>query len=229
MQISVIIPQYGRWQLTMEAVSTLLLWHPAPVEIIVVDDGSPESDWKATQANLPAETRLVRQAHQGVTAAWNRGWEAATGDILVFLNNDACSQQPWLSQVADKLSCNPQQLIGAAWQSERACRSVPAEFFPKGKRCPLLSGWMLACRRETADEMGRFNEQMQLYWSDTDWQLRWLHHFQGSDPLVCLPSGYLRHAAHATTRHQSDRRSLWRQDRRAFRKFWMETIRGREA
>lgn len=224
MRVSVIIPQFGRSSLTVACLSSLRRWHSCreSLEWVVVDDGSDEAEVKALRQVLPDDVRLVEQEHRGVTAAWNTGWDHATGDGLVFLNNDTQTLSPWLPQVLDTLTQQPNALIGAEWLDARAEQGIPATCFPESPRPRLLAGWMLACRREAAERVGRFDERMRLYFSDTDWQLRWLHTFREVDhPIICpLNSNCLRHQAHATTRKLSDRSAQWKRDRREFLNRW---------
>ena len=44
MRISVIIPQFGRWELTFDCLTSLRRWHSSglALEWIIVDDGSDE-------------------------------------------------------------------------------------------------------------------------------------------------------------------------------------------
>ena len=61
------------------------------VEVIIVDDGSPEPASKALEAvRAPAgrSFRIVRQENQGVGAARNRGFREAVGDVVVFVDDD---------------------------------------------------------------------------------------------------------------------------------------------
>ncbi|WP_237229039.1 glycosyltransferase [Rubinisphaera sp. JC750] len=224
MRVSVIIPQFGRCSLTVACLSSLRRWHSSrdSLEWIVVDDGSDERDLSALRHVLPEDVRLIEQEHRGVTAAWNTGWDHSTGDVLVFLNNDTQTLNPWLSQVIEMLTQQPDALIGAEWLGARAEQGIPAACFPESPRPRLLAGWMLACRREMSERVGRFDERMRLYFSDTDWQLRWLHTFCEADSrLICpLNRNCLRHLAHATTRKLSNRSAQWKRDRKEFLNRW---------
>ncbi len=85
--VSVIIPTYKQAHLLSQAVQSVLDQTYAPVEIIVVDDGSPD-DVPATVASFGDQVRLIRQSNAGPSAARNTGLAAARGDCCLFLDSD---------------------------------------------------------------------------------------------------------------------------------------------
>src|SRR5690606_21187544 len=92
----------------------LAAWRPAtPVEIIVVDDGSPDD----TAKELPKVLGLRyhrRPRNGGFIAACNDGAALARGDYLVFLNNDTVPQPGWLDALIAAFTTNPGAGIAGA-------------------------------------------------------------------------------------------------------------------
>ena len=82
--VSVIIPTYNRAPMVAETVRSAAAQSHAPLEIIVVDDGSTD-DTAAVLQTLTGVT-VVRRANGGVAAARNSGVEIATGEWLAFLD-----------------------------------------------------------------------------------------------------------------------------------------------
>ena len=75
--VSVVIPVFDGERFLAEAIQSVLDQTYAPVEIIVVDDGS--TDGSAGVARSFAAVRLLEQDNAGPGAARNRGHAAARG------------------------------------------------------------------------------------------------------------------------------------------------------
>lgn len=67
----------------MEAVESAVSQDPPPVEVLIVDDGSP-----APVACDHPLVRVIRQTNSGASAARNRGACEARGDLIAFLDAD---------------------------------------------------------------------------------------------------------------------------------------------
>jgi len=93
--ISVIIPTYNREHRLKKAIDSLLAQTYPYFELIVVDDGS-EDNTSELVANYDAEIVYIRQANKGPAAARNRGIQAASYNMIAFLDSD-----DWFA--ADKL------------------------------------------------------------------------------------------------------------------------------
>lgn len=85
-QISVIIPVFNGERYLGEALDSALAQEPAPLEVIVVDDGS--TDGSAAIAEARDRVRCIRVDHAGVSAARNRAIVEARGEWLAFLDAD---------------------------------------------------------------------------------------------------------------------------------------------
>jgi glycosyltransferase involved in cell wall biosynthesis len=84
--VSVVIPCYRQARFLDVAIESVLAQDYPRVEIIVVDDGSP--DETATVAARYPSVRYVRQPNRGLPSARNSGWRTARGDLVVFLDAD---------------------------------------------------------------------------------------------------------------------------------------------
>lgn len=84
--ISVMIGVYNAAPYLGEAIESVLIQAYEPLELIVVDDGS--NDGSAEVAKSFPQVRYIYQENAGNGAARNRAVEAATGELLAFLDAD---------------------------------------------------------------------------------------------------------------------------------------------
>ena len=91
--VSVVIPNYNYGRFLAQAVESVREQTLPVKEIIVVDDGSTD-DSAEVLAGYGAQIKVIRQRNEGVGAARNCGVQAATGDLVAFLDAD----DYWLPQ-----------------------------------------------------------------------------------------------------------------------------------
>lgn len=85
--VSVIIPTYNYARYLGEAIDSALGQTLAPLEVIVVDDGSTD-DTPELLAAYGDRIRVLRQKNAGVAVARNSGIAAARGEYVAFLDAD---------------------------------------------------------------------------------------------------------------------------------------------
>jgi GT2 family glycosyltransferase len=114
---SVIIPVFNHSAYTDDCLRAVLrTWPPdLPGEVLVVDDASTD-DTGAVVARWAAADARVRSLrlpqNQGFVGACNAGADAATGDVLVFLNNDTVPHGGWLLPLLATLSREKAGAVG---------------------------------------------------------------------------------------------------------------------
>ena len=92
MRVSCIIPTRNREELVCRAIASVLAQKVPVAELIVVDDGSTDSTAELIARSF-SDCRVVTLPGHGPGPARNAGAEAATGDVLMFLDSD----DVWLS------------------------------------------------------------------------------------------------------------------------------------
>lgn len=98
-RVSIVIPVYGKPQLTFTCLASVLAETPVnECEVIVVDDASPEP--AAQSLAVVSGVRFERNpSNLGFVGSCNRGAELARGEFVVFLNNDTVVTAHWLESL----------------------------------------------------------------------------------------------------------------------------------
>lgn len=96
LKVSVIIPVYRTEDYLEECVESVLGQDYKNLEIILVNDGSPDGcpvlcDWYAKEYS---QIRTLHQENQGAGAARNAGVKKAEGDFVLFLDSDDVLSRP---------------------------------------------------------------------------------------------------------------------------------------
>ena len=98
--VSVVVVNYQNADDTLEALAGLdaLDWPAGDLEVIVVDNGSGDGSVAAIEERFPDVLVLALDENVGFAAGCNRGVDAAGGEYVAFLNNDARPDPGWLRE-----------------------------------------------------------------------------------------------------------------------------------
>ncbi|MGC6401657.1 glycosyltransferase family 2 protein [Sphingomonas sp. FW199] len=158
----------------------------APVEVIVVDNASVDERTRA--AALAAGVTYVREDRPGLDYARNSGWQAATGDILVYTDDDVMLHPTWLERMVGafddpaigavtglvlpaELASEAQFLFESGWSFGQGYRRIdftPADFAAAdhGRHCfapwKIGAGASMAFRRSVFDRAGGFDDRLDV-------------------------------------------------------------------
>ena len=88
--ISIIIPVYNVEQFLKDCIESVIHQSYENLEIILVDDGSPDNCPRICDEYLKLDKRIIvlHQKNQGLSGARNSGIEIATGEYLTFVDSD---------------------------------------------------------------------------------------------------------------------------------------------
>ena len=128
-QFSVIVPCYKQAHLLPKAIESVLAQaEDVELELIVVDDGSPD-DASEVAARYPGVI-VIRQDNAGLCAARNRGILRSTGRYLLFLDSDDYLRPGMLAAAARAFAAEPEAAVvhGLAEVIDENDRQVLAEF-----------------------------------------------------------------------------------------------------
>lgn len=195
--VSVIIPAYNAEKFILEAIHSVLDQNYAPLEILLIDDGSKDETAALVRREAP-QVRIIRQANAGVAAARNTGLRHATGVYICFLDADDGWFQGKLAAQVEYLQSYPEAgVVFHKWyvwkHDEGGIYNPPqrSEVPVSGEIDPALSGWiyphlLLDCivhtstvmmRREAALDTGFFDTALETG-EDYDYWLRVSRKFQ---------------------------------------------------
>ena len=104
--VSVIIIQYNNSQLTETAIETLLKFHKDNLEVILIDNGSTDPNALSFTEQYPGLKIIRCENNLGFGAANNLASKQASGDILLFLNNDVVITSDFISNIEIEFNRN---------------------------------------------------------------------------------------------------------------------------
>ncbi|HEX7245029.1 MAG TPA: glycosyltransferase family A protein [Solirubrobacterales bacterium] len=181
--VSVVIPAYEAERFLGEAIESVLAQTYAPVEVVVVDDGSGD-DTAAVARSYPA-VKLIVQENAGPAAARNRGFAASRGEFVAFHDADDAMLPEKLSVQVGEMLARP--AVGCVLAKQELVVEGGAElpFWAEGSSVPTVMPdrpeelaeepdvhtMTMVMRRETFDRVGGFDEGMRAA-EDFDWLLR---------------------------------------------------------
>ena len=101
--VSIIIPHWNGIEVLEECLNSLKETTYTNLEIIVVDNASTDGSPEWVEKNYP-DIKLVRNSeNQGYAGGCNRGAEDASGDFLLFLNNDTVHNKDWIEPLVERM------------------------------------------------------------------------------------------------------------------------------
>jgi GT2 family glycosyltransferase len=180
-------------------------------EIIVVDNGSSDGSVGYLRSNFPGVRIISKGKNLGFAAAMNIGFKKARGDIVIGLNNDIVASEDFIAPLVSHFNSDENIFAVAAkmllWDKETLnfARAVGKFNFGIFRRTfqepPLPTNTLYACgggfavKKEKFLALGGFDEDMIVYWEDTDlcyraWKQGWR--------TVYEPRSVLYHKCHGT-------------------------------
>ena len=95
-RVSVVIPSHSRADLLRLCLRSVVRNTTHRIQLIVVDDGSPDAAVSRAAGEFPGVTVLRNDRPLGFAVAANRGIRAADGDVVQLLNDDTEVEPGWV-------------------------------------------------------------------------------------------------------------------------------------
>lgn len=178
--VSVVVPTRNRnfdLERCLEAISRL---DPSPMETLVIDS-APQGEG-AQEVALRWCARYIRENSPGVSRARNRGAREASGDIVVYTDDDSVPDTSWLDSILDEFNdgrvalvagktvpfvtesvLNPlYELCGFSGQGDDriVVDRDTTDWFQKVNFLPFGLGPNLAIRRSVFEQWSGFDERL---------------------------------------------------------------------
>ena len=110
-EISIIIPVYNKWNYTIPCIKSILDQEiKNNFEIIIMDDNSSDLMPKVLNQTINGKFNIIKyyknKSNLGFIKNCNVGSKYASGEFIVFLNNDTLVDKRWLSKLKDTFNLN---------------------------------------------------------------------------------------------------------------------------
>jgi GT2 family glycosyltransferase len=180
-RISVVVCSYNGSATIQHCMEAILKLRYQNFEVIVIDDGSTDNTSDIV-ANYPV--RLFKTTNQGLSAARNLGWQAATGEIVAYIDDDAYPDRDWLTYMASVFETTGFVGVGGpnihpegdGLVAECVANSPggPTHVLLSDREAEHIPGCNMAFRRTALEAVGGFNPIFRVAGDDVDicWRLQ---------------------------------------------------------
>lgn len=162
--ISVVIPTYNRAHYLNRALKSLQEQNFSEnFEVVVVDDGSIDQTAEVVKTwSKQLNLKLVGNSHQGVSVARNLGIKNATGEILVFFDDDAVAAKDWLQNIKETMA-KEDIITGRVEPLKNNLWRFFAPHYNQGataKESPVLLEGNCAVKKSVFNQVGDFDQNL---------------------------------------------------------------------
>lgn len=191
--VSIITINYNQVNLTLDLLKSLQAISYANIEIIVVDNNSEFNPAKLLNEKFPEVKVIVSEKNLGFAGGNNLGVKIASGEYLLFINNDTEVEKDFLEPLVNKLESSPEigmvspkiiyygtdnviQYAGATDINQYTGRGRKIGHFEKDqgqydedRQTQLAHGAAMMVPAKVIEEVGMMPEIYFLYYEEHDW------------------------------------------------------------
>ncbi|AVR43839.1 glycosyl transferase family 2 [Christiangramia fulva] len=177
-KVSIIIPCYNDHLYIVRAVESAVAQTWPVKEIILIDDGSNEQTKIKLRSLKKKIDKLISQANEGVSAARNRGIEAASGEYILVLDSDDYFEPDFCKMALDAFRQDEEIKLVTCysnWFDEKSSKL----FRPLGGKVKdaLFKNIAMGSsmfRKRNWEEVGGYDEKMLKGFEDWEFYIRLL-------------------------------------------------------
>ncbi len=128
--VSVIVPVYRAEKYIQSCIVSIQKQSYGNIEIIIVDDGSPDGSGRIADRLQVADSRIIviHTENKGVSSARNTGFVSASGDIVVFVDADDELAPEAVSQIV--AAAEQADIVVYGWKVINESGSLVKSFTP---------------------------------------------------------------------------------------------------
>ena len=179
--ISVVVCSYNGGRVIRECLEGLLTLDYPNYEVIVVDDGSTDN---TAEIARQYPFRLIRTENRGLSSARNTGCEAARGEIVAYIDDDAYPDPHWLQYLANTFMTTDHVGVGGPNLPPPGdglvadCVAVapggPIHVLTSDREAEHIPGCNMAFRKAALAAVGGFDPKFRVAGDDVDicWRLQ---------------------------------------------------------
>ena len=172
--VTVILPCYNAHQHLDEALNSVLAQTHRKIEIIVVNDGSTETETLDSLSSVDSSVNVIHQENKGLPAARNRGFNEARGEFVLPLDCDDWLEPTAIAQLLGAVEVSgpgafafPQMILEdqAAGTTTKHYNSFEQLFLNQLPYCLLLP-------KVAWEKLGGYDESMRQGYEDWEFNIR---------------------------------------------------------
>ncbi len=203
-RVTVAVPAYNAAATLAPCLESLRALNYPDYETIVVDDGSKDDTAAVAER---AGARVLRMEHKGLGMARNAALEAASGEIVAFIDADACADRDWLYHLVEAMTRRDAaagggpnfapSASGSLSAALAAAPGLPREVRASDADLAQLCGCNMAVRKDALVSTGGFDPLFTAAGDDVDlsWRLA-----DGGATVAAVPGAVVIHERRATVR-----------------------------
>jgi GT2 family glycosyltransferase len=180
-RISVVVCSYNGQSTLGECLNALTRLEYPDYEVIVVDDGSTDQTAQiAREFGFP----VISTENRGLSSARNTGWQAATGEIVAYIDDDAYPDVHWLTYLAHTFTTTdyagvggpnvPPDNDGPVADCVANAPGGPIHVLLSDREAEHIPGCNMAFRRSALEAVGGFDPRLRVAGDDVDlcWRIQ---------------------------------------------------------
>lgn len=113
MLVSIIVPVYNAEEYLAESVQSLINQTFKKIEILLIDDGSPDNSGILCDelAKMDGRIKVIHKENGGAASARNLGIEMANGEYIMFLDSDDWLEKQAIEILVNKIEEEPLDIV----------------------------------------------------------------------------------------------------------------------